>query len=44
MKDIKERLNKVVEILSSPQDSDEVWWCVGELERIVEELEVSSAP
>lgn len=36
---LKGRLLKVIEILSTPEDSDEIWWCVGELETIVKEIE-----
>lgn len=35
---LKGRLLKVIEILSTPEDSDEIWWCVGELETIVKEI------
>jgi hypothetical protein len=38
---MKERLMKVIEILSTPEDSNEVWWCVGELEDIVKQLNES---
>jgi hypothetical protein len=36
--DLKEKLIKVIEILSAPEDSDEIWFCVGQLEDIVKEL------
>lgn len=35
---MKERLMKVIEILKTPEDSDDIWWCVGELEEIVKTL------
>ena len=35
---LKEKILKVIEILSTPEDSDEIWWCIGQLEDIVKEL------
>ena len=37
-KELKDKLVKVIEILSTPEDSDEIWFCVGQLEEIVKEL------
>jgi len=32
------KLMKVIEILESPESSDEIAWCIGELETIVKDL------
>ena len=37
-KELKDTLMKVIEILSTPEDSDEIWYCVGQLEDIVKQL------
>ena len=29
------KLRKIVDVLSSPQDSDEIWWAIGEIESII---------
>ena len=34
-KEIYNKLAKVIEILESPESSDEIYWCVGELESIM---------
>jgi hypothetical protein len=36
--DISNKLMKVIEILESPESSDEIQWCIGELETIVKDL------
>jgi hypothetical protein len=36
--DICNKLMKVIEILESPESSDEIQWCIGELETIVKDL------
>lgn len=38
----KERLTKVIEVLSAPESSDEIWWSIGELETLIKELEEAS--
>ena len=34
----QDRLMKVIEILKTPESSDEIWWCIGELETLVKDL------
>ena len=36
--EICNKLMKVIEILESPESSDEIAWCIGELESIVKDL------
>jgi hypothetical protein len=38
----KERVAKVIEVLSAPESSDEIWWSIGELETLMKELEEAS--
>ena len=40
---LKGRLVRVIEILSTPQDSDDIWYCVGQLEAIVKEINAEKA-
>lgn len=35
---IENRLNRVIELLKTPESSDDIWFCVGELEEIVKGL------
>jgi hypothetical protein len=35
---IVERLMRTIEILKTPEDSDEIWFCIGELEEIAKTL------
>lgn len=35
---IEHRLNRVIELLKTPESSDDIWFCVGELENIVKSL------
>jgi hypothetical protein len=36
--EICNKLMKVIEILETPESSDEIFWCIGELESIVKDL------
>lgn len=36
--EICNKLMKVIEILETPESSDEIYWCIGELETIVKDL------
>jgi hypothetical protein len=36
--EISNKLMKVIEILETPESSDEIAWCIGELETIVKDL------
>jgi hypothetical protein len=36
--EISKKLMKVIEILETPESSDEIAWCIGELETIVKDL------
>jgi hypothetical protein len=36
--EICNKLMKVIEILETPESSDEIAWCIGELETIVKDL------
>ena len=35
---IQDRLMKVIEILKTPESSDEIWWCIGELETLIKDI------
>lgn len=37
---LTDKLMKVIEILKTPESSDDIWWCVGELETIVKDFTV----
>jgi len=39
IKKIKKNLTTAVEILKAPEDSDEVWWCIGQIEDAIKYLE-----
>ena len=34
------KLRKIVDVLSSPQDSDEIWWAIGEIESIIKPKDI----
>jgi hypothetical protein len=36
--EICNKLMKVIKVLESPESSDEIYWCIGELETIVKDL------
>ena len=36
--EISNKLMKVIEILETPESSEEIAWCIGELETIVKDL------
>ena len=36
--EISIKLMKVIKVLNSPESSDEIFWCIGELESIVKDL------